>query len=92
MAQCGADTARIEEFLERLLQSELVHEALQHARVPEAARAFVESTWGIIDAGSAHSIVAAFTFGPKDLIPDMFRAVVQDLDKRFPSRFGLLRH
>ncbi len=92
MDQCGADTARIDDFLERLQRSEPVHEALEQARVPEAARVFVETTWGIIDSGSAHCIAAAFTFGREDLIPDMFRALVQDLDKRFPSQFGPLRY
>ena len=92
MDQCGADRSRIDDFLERIQRSEPVHEALEQARVPEAARVFVETTWGIIDSGSAHSIAAAFTFGREDLIPDMFRALVQDLDKRFPSQLGLLRY
>jgi hypothetical protein len=92
MEQCGANTAGIDDFLERVQRSEPVHEALEDARVPEAARVFVETTWGIIDSGSAHSIAAAFTFGREDLIPDMFRAFVLDLDKRFPRRFGLLRY
>ncbi len=92
MDQCGAGTSRIEDFLGRLQRSEPVHEALEQARVPEAARVFVETTWGIIDSGSAHSIAAAFTFGREDLIPDMFRALVLDLDERFPSQLGLLRY
>ncbi len=92
MDQCGAGTSRIEDFLGRLQRSEPVHVALEHARVPDAARVFVGTTWGIIDSGSAHSIAAAFTFGREDLIPDMFRALVLDLDDRFPSQLRLLRY
>ncbi len=91
MDQCGADTSRIDDFLGRLQRTEPVHAALQQARVPDAARVFVGKTWSIIDSGSAHSIAAAFTFGREDLIPDMFRALVQDLDNRFPNQLHLLR-
>ena len=92
MVQCGADTSSIDDFLRRLRRSEPVHVALEQARVPEVARVFVAKTWGIIDSGSAHSIAAAFTFGREDLIPDMFRALVLDLDKRFPNQLRLLRY
>ncbi len=91
MAQCGADTSRIDAFVERLRRKEPVLEALESACVPEAARAFVRTTWRIIESGSPHAIAAAFALGREDLIPDMFRALVLDLERCFPGQWDLLR-
>ena len=92
MAQSGADASGIDHFLDRLERGDPFNEALEQARVPEAARIFVRATWDILGSNSTHSIAAAFTFGREDLIPDMFRALVLDLDERFPNQLGLLRY
>ncbi len=92
MAQCGADTSRIDELVRRLHRGEPVLEALDTAGVPEAAQGFVRTTWRIIELGSTHSIAAAFTFGREDLIPEMFRALVADLHNRFPGPWNRLRY
>ncbi len=91
MAQCGADTSRIDAFVGRLRRKEPVLEALESACVPEAARAFVRTTWRIIESGSTHAIAAAFALGREDLIPDMFRSLVLDLERCFPGQWDLLR-
>ena len=53
---------------------------------------FVKSTFEIIHKGELHEIAAAFTFGREDLIPDMFRAIIADLDKNFPGKLDSLRY
>ena len=92
MAQCGADTSRIDKFVERLCRRDSVYQALESAGVPDAAQAFVTTTWGIIQSESTHSIAAALTFGREDLIPEMFRALVADLHERFPGPWDRLRY
>jgi FMN phosphatase YigB (HAD superfamily) len=92
MAQSGANASAIDDFLDRLGRGDPFYEALEQAPVPEAARTFVRATWDILGSKSTHSIAAAFTFGREDLIPDMFRALVLDLDERFPNQLGLLRY
>ncbi len=92
MAQSGANASGIDDFLDRLGRGDPFCEALEEARVPEAARIFVRATWDILGSKSTHSIAAAFTFGREYLIPDMFRALVLDLDERFPNQLGLLRY
>lgn len=89
MEQCGADKSRVEDFLACIRRGEGVHEALEAARVPGPARAFVNTTWRIIESGRPHSIAAAFAFGREELIPDMFRRLIADLRRRFPSQVDL---
>jgi len=92
MEQCGADTSKIDQFLSWLREGQTVPTALEKANVPKAARAFVETTWGIVESGSVHQIAAAFTLGREELIPDMFRSFLIDLQKRFPDQLTLLRY
>ncbi len=89
MDQCGADTSRIDGFLDRIRRGEGVTAALDTAGVPQAAQAFVETTWKIIASGAMHAIAAAFTLGREELIPDMFRALVADLQTRLPAQLTL---
>ena len=92
MDQCGANTSRIDAFMGRLSQGQPVLEVLATTGVPKAAQAFVRTTWRVIESGPTHSIAAAFTLGREDLIPNMFRALVVDLDKSFPGQWHRLRY
>jgi hypothetical protein len=75
MRQAGADTTRIETFIELLRAGRPVLPSLQAADVPEAAADFVAVTWEIIEGAPVHCQAAAFAFGREDLIPDMFDQV-----------------
>jgi len=90
MQQCAADTSKIDQFLNRLRERQPVPTALETANVPKAARTFVQTTWGIVESGSVHQIAAAFTLGREELIPDMFRSFLVDLQKQFPNQLTLL--
>ena len=79
MRQAGASTAGIVALMAQLKQSS-VAEAIGAATIPEGARSFVSSTFRLIAEGKLHALAAAFTFGREDLIPDMFRALVHDLN------------
>lgn len=56
-----------------------LQEALQKA--PQAAQDFVRTTFRVIQEGTVAAQAAAFTFGREDTIPDMFRALVKDLNR-----------
>jgi pyrroloquinoline quinone (PQQ) biosynthesis protein C len=51
-------------------------------QAPAAARAFVANTFATIERGSVAAMAAAFTFGREDVIPDIFRELVRDLNQR----------
>jgi hypothetical protein len=77
MAEAGADTSEINQFIELLRSGRSVPEALTEAAVPAPAAEFVRTTWGFIDGAPVHSQAAAFAFGREDLIPDMFQRVIE---------------
>ncbi len=88
MEQSGASTAGVDGLISRL-ESDSVLEAVELAAVPEGARGFLRTTFGLIESGKLHALAAAFTFGREDLIPDMFRSLVRDLNEQRPGRYGM---
>jgi hypothetical protein len=89
MRECGASTLAIEALLEELQTGASVENALLSASVPEGARNFVQQTFALIQKGQLHATAAAFTFGREDLIPDMFRGFVRELDQQMSGRLEL---
>jgi len=83
MRQAGADLAPIQSVLRQLANDEFNLE-----RAPEAARQFVSSTFELIGSGGVHELAAAFTFGREDVIPDMFRSLVRDLNAKLGGQFA----
>ncbi len=86
MKQCGADTSTFQSLLTRLTTTP-IGEAIH--QLPQMPRAFVSTTFELIESGSLPALAAAFTFGREDLIPDMFRALVRELDAQSPGQFSL---
>jgi DUF3050 family protein len=76
MRQAGADTARVDAFIELLRAGQPVGESLGRANVPAPAAEFVAVTYDFIAHAPVHSQAAAFAFGREDLIPEMFDQVV----------------
>jgi hypothetical protein len=75
MRQGGADTTRIDAFIDLLRAGRPVLVSIEEARVPKAAAEFVAATWEFIENAPVHCQAAAFAFGREDLIPDMFDQV-----------------
>ena len=98
MRAAGADTCPIDRMIEMLKAKrfprvgqtaatvgDVVANAMRDAGAPDAARAFVRESFEVIESGSTHGIVAAFTYGREDVIPDMFRSLVSSLASRDPA-------
>ena len=86
MEECGADTQPARRLLESLAAGDSVETALAKAKAPASVQEFVLKTFAIINSGQPHAVAAAFTFGREDVIPDMFRHLIEDLRQRFPGQ------
>lgn len=86
MRESGANIQPVEAFIASLRKGESVSQALVVAKVPAEAKAFIETTFRIIDSGSLAATAAAFTFGREDVIPDMFRGFVRELNAAKPGQ------
>ena len=91
MAEAGADAAPIRALLTSLTEhpSSLTTDdvALNIPVIPIAARSFMSSTFHVIRSGNLAAMAAAFTFGREDIIPDMFRHLVRDLNAQHSGAF-----
>ena len=74
MKECEAETSTIETFMENLNKD-------SRPKINEDIDSFLNTTFSIIEGGKSHEIASAFTFGREDLIPDMFLAIVNDMNK-----------
>lgn len=94
MEQCGANTQQVVSFIDRLLAGYSHKEMLKFnlEGLEDYTLRFVQQTFDIIHKGELHQIASAFTFGREDLIPDMFRAIIADLDKNFPGKLKALHY
>lgn len=79
MKQCGADRTVIDESVERLRAGQDVQKALKAAGAPPAAQWFCHDTFAVIESGSLAAVAAAFTFSREDVVPVMFKNIVDRL-------------
>ncbi|MGB0721495.1 MAG: DUF3050 domain-containing protein [Gammaproteobacteria bacterium] len=88
MADAGADTGPVERLIERLRAGESVDAAIAATDLPDGVREFIQLTFDTIATGELHRVVAAFTYGREDIIPDMFTQLVRQLADDAPGRWG----
>jgi len=85
MRQAGADINPIHQFLKNLETSN-ISESLIKSNAPKAASNFVNKTFNIINNAKLHEIASVFTFGREEIIPDMFRKIVREMEASKHSR------
>jgi hypothetical protein len=79
MRACGARTASIDAFIERVAAGGPVAASLRAVNAPGPSQDFVHRTFDILATDSLPRIAAAFTLGREDIIPDMFVRLVAGL-------------
>jgi hypothetical protein len=87
MDQAGADTTDIRNCTLKGVSLSTIFDS-----APPAASEFIQYTFDLIKNAPVHVQAAVFTFGREDLIPDMFLALVNDLDKQFPGQISLFKY
>lgn len=92
MGEGGANVTPIQTFLGSLSAGLSVEEALETSGVPQGAGPFVRATMAIARSGEPHRVAAAFAYGREEIIPAMFRRLVDRLAELSPRSWGTLRY
>lgn len=92
MAQCGADTSEIKQFIATLRETGDLERAFDAAGTPAKAREFVSFTFDTIRTGKNYLQAATFTFGREDLIPGMFMSIIEDIHRHFPDSISIFKY
>jgi hypothetical protein len=92
MQQCGADTSKIEKYIDVLKNTGDFNAAFISSETPTEAKEFVDFTFEIIRSDKDYLQAAIFTFGREDLIPGMFVSLVNDISKNFPDSISIFKY
>lgn len=92
MEAAQANTRPIRTAIDLLREGLPLSDALDRSTPPSEARQFVDRSFRVITSGSTPAIVAAFTYGREDVIPDMFRHLVAGLADSEPARWSRFRY
>jgi len=85
MIKANAETDTIMSILKASEKEGDIFKVLEEQNIPEAVKDFLTFTFKTIEEGKLHKIASAFTFGREDLIPEMFTAIISNIQKNFPK-------
>ena len=93
MEQIGCDVNLMENFIQTLKKTGSFEQAFAAGNTPFTAQKFVDFTFEIIGSNKAYFAgLPFFTFGREDLIPGMFLAMVNDLNRTFPESISQIKY
>ncbi len=92
MQQAGAETSTINQLIEYITNGESITEALNQLDIDESIKNFVRYTFKVIEENKPHVQAAVFTFGREDLIPDMFIALVKDINTKTSNEAAIFQY
>ena len=79
MREIGASARQFEKFRSLVLVGMPVEVALARIGAPPHVQAFVAHTMALANSGSTEEVLAAFFYGREDIIPEMFRRLLDTL-------------
>ncbi len=91
MRQCGADLGSINSLIETIRCGTDLDSALKSTGIAQTVQSFVKQTFNVIGSGNVCAIASAFTFGREDLLPDVFRRIVEESDTT-PKNFDVFHY
>ncbi|HZH87258.1 MAG TPA: DUF3050 domain-containing protein [Brumimicrobium sp.] len=77
MRQIGANTDKINHFIELIISGKTVELALAEIQMDKRVSDFVNFSFSVIASNKPHLVASAFTFGREGIIPDMFIKILQ---------------
>lgn len=84
MNEAGANTKKIESFLNNLHFG--VNISLDKSSSPMPAINFVKTTFSMLENAPIHVVASMFTFGREEVIPNMFRSIINKIDNDLKGR------
>src|SRR5262252_2038463 len=79
MRDVGASTRQFEKFRSLVFVGVPVEVSLTQIGAPPHVQAFVAHTMALANSGSTEEVLAAFFYGREDIIPEMFRRILNTL-------------
>lgn len=92
MRECGANVQPIQSFVAHLGAGRSVELALETPALPRGVGPFVLATMAIARSAQPHRVAAAFAYGREEIIPTMFRRLVDRLAEFSPHSWETLRY
>lgn len=92
MQNCTFRTTTIDRFLQAQGGGASIEAALEQAEAPAAVCEFVRGTFAVIDGGNLCAIASAFAYGREDLLPDLFRQIVERLHAESGSDLAAFKY
>ena len=81
MRDCSCETGHIDRLIQRLREGDTPEHAIEECGAGTAVKEFNLATFDWVSRGDQVEIAAAFTFGREDLLPDVFRKIVEQIDR-----------
>ena len=81
MCEAGAETRQVDAFLAELKADESMSRAFAVSGAAPWVQEFVAKTFGVIQEGQLCAMAGYFLFGREDLLPDLFRQIVLQLNR-----------
>jgi len=92
MIQMSASTRLIDQLLLAIRQGKSIEACLVEIPWPKHVGDFVAQTFEFIDRGQPEELAAVFLFGREDLIPDMFKEIVANLNRELKGELSCFEY
>ena len=80
MDQINAEKTEIKFLINNIKSGKNIEHSIESLNIHDAVKNFVQYSFEIIRTKQIHKIASAFTFGREDIIPDMFIAIINEVD------------
>ena len=82
MDQINAQKTEIEFLIKNIKSGKNIARSIELLNIHDAVKNFVQYSFEIIETKQIHKIASAFTYGREDIIPDMFIAIINEVDPK----------